>query len=84
MSWKVYSRDGCIFCDAAMGLLKEKGIQCGIHYRSVHDVQCYAPSEDVELPRSIMASSSTVSIPYHEMMTDEEVETVIKEVKNAI
>ena len=27
MSWKVYSRDGCIFCDAAMGLLKEKGIQ---------------------------------------------------------
>ena len=27
MSWKVYSRDGGIFCDAAMGLLKEKGIQ---------------------------------------------------------
>ncbi len=67
-----------------MNRLKEKGIQCGIHYRSVHDVECYAPSEDVELPRSIMESNSTVSIPYHEMMTDEEVETVIKEVKNAI
>ena len=27
MSWKVYSRDGCIFCDAAMELLEAKGIQ---------------------------------------------------------
>ena len=25
--WKVYSRDGCIFCDAAMEILQEKGIQ---------------------------------------------------------
>lgn len=25
--WKVYSRDGCIFCDAAMEILEEKGIQ---------------------------------------------------------
>lgn len=24
--WKVYSRDGCIFCDAAMEILEEKGI----------------------------------------------------------
>ncbi len=67
-----------------MNRLKEKGIQCGIHYRSVHDVECYSPSEEVELPRSIVESNSTVSIPYHEMMTDKEVETVIKEVKNAI
>ena len=27
MSWKVYSRDGCIFCDAAIELLESKGIQ---------------------------------------------------------
>ena len=27
MSWKVYSRDGCIFCDAAMELLEGKGIK---------------------------------------------------------
>lgn len=25
--WKVYSRDGCIFCDAAMEYLEKKGIQ---------------------------------------------------------
>ena len=27
MSYKVYSRDGCIFCDAAMELLKEMNIE---------------------------------------------------------
>ena len=67
-----------------MTRLSQKGIQCGIHYRSVHDVECYSPSVEVELPRSIMESNSTVSIPYHEMMTDEEVETVVSEVKECI
>ena len=67
-----------------MDSLKAADVQCGIHYRSVHDVDCYAPITEVELPLSIIESNSTVSIPYHEMMTDEEVETVIKEVKNAI
>tara|TARA_A100001011_G_scaffold400744_1_gene518222 strand:- start:510 stop:1433 length:924 start_codon:yes stop_codon:yes gene_type:complete len=70
--------------DVFMKQLNNKGIQCGIHYRSVHDVGCYAPVEHTELPNSIVESTSTVSIPFHEMMTDEEVETVIKEVKNAI
>jgi dTDP-4-amino-4,6-dideoxygalactose transaminase len=70
--------------DEFMSQLKEKGVQCGIHYRSVHDIECYNPIVEVELPLSIMESNSTVSIPYHEMLTDEEVETVIKEVKNAI
>jgi dTDP-4-amino-4,6-dideoxygalactose transaminase len=70
--------------DEFMSHLKERGVQCGIHYRSVHDVECYSPTVEAELPLSIMESNSTVSIPYHEMMTDEEVETVVKEVKNAI
>jgi len=70
--------------DEFMNSLKAAGVQCGIHYRSVHDVDCYAPITEVELPLSIIESNSTVSIPYHEMMTDEEVETVIKEVKNVI
>ena len=67
-----------------MDSLTAAGVQSGIHYRSVHDVECYTPVTEVELPLSIIESASTVSIPYHEMMTDEEVETVIKEVKNAI
>jgi len=70
--------------DEFMDSLKAAGVQCGIHYRSVHDIECYAPITEVNLPLSIMESNSTVSIPYHEMMTDEEVEVVIKEVSNAI
>ena len=66
--------------DEFMDSLKAAGVQCGIHYRSVHDIECYAPITEVELPLSIIESDSTVSIPYHEMMTDEEVEIVIKEV----
>ena len=27
MSWKVYSKDGCIFCDAAIEILEAKGIE---------------------------------------------------------
>ena len=70
--------------DDYMKQLNNKGIQCVIHYRSVHDVDCYAPVEHTDLSKSIIESTSTVSIPFHEMMTDEEVKTVIKEVKNAI
>ena len=68
----------------AMNNLKDRGIQCGIHYRSVHDVECYRPVEDTALPLSIVESESTISIPYHELMTDEEVETVIRGVKDCL
>ena len=27
MSWKVYSKDGCLFCDAAIEILEAKGIE---------------------------------------------------------
>lgn len=67
-----------------MDSLKANDIQSGIHYRSVHDVGCYAPITEVELPLSIMESRNTVSIPYHEMMTDEEVETVITRVTECL
>ena len=67
--------------DVFMKQLNEKGIQCGIHYRSVHDVECYTPVERAPLPKSILESNATVSIPFHEMMSDEEVNMVINEVK---
>ena len=70
--------------DAAMSSLKQRGIQCGIHYRSVHDIECYRPIEEVELPLSVIESNSTISIPFHEMMTDEEVETVVTGVKECL
>ena len=70
--------------DIFMKQLNDLGIQCGIHYRSVHDVDCYAPVEHTDLPKSIIESNSTVSIPFHEMMTDEEVRKVIEAVKSCL
>lgn len=70
--------------DIFMKQLNDLGIQCGIHYRSVHDVDCYAPVEHTDLPKSIIESNSTVSIPFHEMMTDEEVSSVIVGVKRCL
>ena len=64
-----------------MEQLKQAGIQCGIHYRTVHDIKCYTPDEHVELPKSIVESENTVSIPFHEMMSDEDIKKVIGCVK---
>ena len=60
--------------------MKEKGIQCGVHYRATHMMDCYN-LKHLSLPCSEYESSSTVSIPYHEKLTKEETQYIIKEVK---
>jgi len=64
--------------------MKDKGIQCGIHYRSVHDIECYKSKFDTDLTNTIKESDETVSIPYHEKLTNENITFIIKEVENAI
>ena len=63
--------------------MKDKQIQCGIHYKAIHLMSAYS-RPGFNLPLSEKESRSTVSIPFHEKLTDEQVETVIREVKNAI
>ena len=63
--------------------MKEKRIQCGIHYKAIHLMGAYS-RPGLDLPKSEQESRTTISIPYHEMLTDEQVETVIKEIKNVI
>ena len=66
-----------------MDTMKSKGIQTGIHYRNVQEIDCYkVPTSPT--PLSEVESISTVSIPYHEKMSEKDVELVVKEVKNAI
>ena len=60
--------------------MKGKGIQCGVHYRAAHMMDCY-DMKHLSLPNSEYESSSTASIPYHEKLTKEEIEYIIKEVK---
>ena len=60
--------------------MKEKGIQCGVHYRAAHMMDCYN-LKHLSLSCSEYESSSTVSIPYHEKLTKEEIQYIVKEVK---
>jgi dTDP-4-amino-4,6-dideoxygalactose transaminase len=60
--------------------MKEKGIQCGVHYKALHNMEyCKAPG--ISLPKSDLEERTTASIPYNEALTDEEIERVVKEVK---
>ena len=70
--------------DEFIAKMKDKGIQCGIHYRNVHSIDCYKSKTEVDLPLSERESDTTVSIPFHEMMTPRQVSTVIQEVKKCL
>ena len=73
--WKLYTNN-----DQFIQNMKEKGIQCGVHYRAAHMMDCYN-LKHLSLPCSEYESISTVSIPYHEKLTKEETQYIIKEVK---
>jgi UDP-4-amino-4,6-dideoxy-L-N-acetyl-beta-L-altrosamine transaminase len=70
--------------DSFIEKMKEIGIQCGIHYRSVHSTECYKPKTETKLFLSEIESSTTVSIPFHEMLTEEEISKVIQGVKKCL
>jgi len=64
--------------------MKNAGIQCGIHYKSVHDIECYKSKKNTELVKSALESEQTVSIPYHEMLLDVQAEIVAREVRKCL
>jgi dTDP-4-amino-4,6-dideoxygalactose transaminase len=67
--------------DSFIDLMKGEDIQCGIHYNTVHDIECYKTQHKLPLQRSVLESKQTVSIPFHEKLEDEEVVSVIEKVK---
>ena len=60
--------------------MKERKIVCGIHYPAMHLNPVYCKKEK-SLPLSEEHSIKTVSIPFHEMLTDSEVSYIIKSCK---
>ena len=63
--------------------MRSNGIACGIHYAAAHlhpVYQKYCVS-NTALPKSELEHNLTVSIPYHEELTDYEIETIIKSVR---
>ena len=61
--------------------MKNRGILCGIHYEHCHGKRFYNVAISCELDKSEQESIKTVSLPYHENMTKEEINKVIKDVK---
>lgn len=58
---------------------KQQEIVCGIHYKCCHINPVYGKTES--FPKSEEEEKLTVSIPYHEQLTYEEIDKVIKCVK---
>jgi dTDP-4-amino-4,6-dideoxygalactose transaminase len=60
---------------------KEQGITCGIHYRAAHLNPLFEGYTKGDLPKSVAAANNFVSIPFHEALSPEDCERVLKFVK---
>ena len=69
--------------DSFIEKMKEAGITCGIHYDALHTLDVYKKYtisyRDYKSSETI--SKSTVSLPFHEKLTKEEINYVIDQVK---
>ena len=62
--------------------MQKNNITCGIHYNAQHTNVVYNSSLQFNCPQSIVESNSTVSIPFHENLTYNDINYVIKTIKS--
>jgi dTDP-4-amino-4,6-dideoxygalactose transaminase len=69
--------------------MRDNGIACGIHYDCCHGLYVqrnpqnkYSYYTVADLPKSCVEASHTVSIPFHEKLTEKEISKVIKCIKS--
>jgi dTDP-4-amino-4,6-dideoxygalactose transaminase len=66
-----------------MDALRYNDINTGIHYESTHMNPVYTIiEEDIHLPDTDLESKHTLSIPFHEKLTDKEVQYIINTIKS--
>jgi len=64
--------------------MKAQDIQCGIHYRCLHNQDPYRWNKyAASLLRSELSENQIVSIPYHEKLTEKEIHKVIQCVRSS-
>jgi dTDP-4-amino-4,6-dideoxygalactose transaminase len=63
--------------DLLINKLKENKIQSGIHYTSLHNHNVYKINDNT-LPNSENESLTTLSIPFHEKLTNTNIENIVK------
>ena len=66
--------------DDFIASLKKENIQTGIHYSALHKNNVYN-TDPVDLPNSFQEGQTTVSIPFHEMLSTKELNTIVERVK---
>ena len=59
--------------------LKDAGIVTGVHYKCLHQHPLF--DQHILLPKSELEQDRTLSIPFHEKLTDEEVQHILCKVK---
>ena len=67
--------------DKFVEYMKGCGIRCGKHYESSHMNPVYK-IDDTPYPKSEKSSLTTVSIPFHEKLTYDDVDYIIKKIKS--
>jgi len=68
----------------AIKTMKENKITCGIHYAANHLNPVYSFDDKYFLPKTERESKTTLSIPYHEKLTELQVDHIISVVKNKL
>ena len=66
---------------AKMKELREKGIVTGVHYDASHLNPVYNQGKRYACPKSEAVSTTTLSIPFNEKLTDKEIKYIIECVK---
>jgi len=66
--------------DMVLTKAKQVGVELGIHYQCLHKNMIYS-NNDQSLKNSEHESKTTISIPFHENLTDLEIEKVIRLIK---
>ena len=61
--------------------MKECGISCGIHYAATHLLEPYRKYVTGDLPQSEIIEKTTVSIPFNEMLNDDNLNYIVSSVK---
>jgi dTDP-4-amino-4,6-dideoxygalactose transaminase len=61
---------------SALVHMREKGVVCGIHYEAAHQNKVYN-KEIIHCPDSTLAAKTTLSIPFNEKLTKNEINHII-------
>ena len=67
--------------DTFIKKMNELGITCGVHYAATHLIKPYSKYATQKLPKSEIADKKTVSIPFNEKLSNDDLNYIISSIK---